>query len=260
MQRSSASSPSTSPQIQQQKLEDVAVTNSECLASHNENLTLPVPTCSPALPLSEGDELQKMLIPTVNIVPSTPIQSSPAASVLPSTEQDVMTERKNDILQHVKVGVKGIDHIQGYCELKDNHSEHEHNSPSSSQPIKSETFKQALRQSDNLGEKIVVKMTLEHIDDDQTYANTLKNTQQFPVVTRKFRQVPQQTSKENSTEDDPKAVLEDTAKAQIIGSPSSDKITELTGAKTIKTAKANADVCEQEIEVTVSATEDTVTK
>ena len=137
LQRSSASPPSTSPQIKQQKLEDENP-NPQSPASKHENLTLSMLRCSmtPLLPTSEKSELEKELIPTVNIVPSTPIQCT--ASMLPTKEEKgIMIEEKenNDSIKRDKVGLTldqwiAIDHIAGYCELKkDNHSEkeHEHN-------------------------------------------------------------------------------------------------------------------------------------
>lgn len=264
LQRSSASSPSTSHQKEEQKLGD-ANNNPQLPASQLENLTLSVLRGSPTPPPTSTDrqELAKVLIPLVNIVPSTPIQCSPTASVLPSAEQEAIMslEREINILKQSKVGSNAIISTEKCGEIKDSNSgkEQEHNISTSSQPPKHETFKQSPR-PDDMGRKMV-KMTLEHTDDDQICANNLKNTQQFPVVTRRFRQVPNQSSKENIAEEYPKGVLEDTVKAQVIVDPTtSEKEPEISAETTKRTAEDNDNVCEAEMDVAIISCEDITTQ
>ena len=110
-----------------------------------------------------------------------------------------------------------------------------------------------------MGRKMV-KMTLEHTDDDQICANNLKNTQQFPVVTRRFRQVPNQSSKEDIAEEYAKGVLEDTAKAQVIVDPTtSEKEPEFSAKITKRTAEDNDNVCDAEMDTAIIIHEDFTT-
>ena len=47
-----------------------------------------------------------------------------------------------------------------------------------------------------------VIMKIEHIDDNNTSATNIKATEKFPVVTRRFRQLPNQISKETTDDYD----------------------------------------------------------
>ena len=118
-------------------------------------------------------------------------------------------------------------------------------------------------EKDDNAAKVPVIMKLEHIDH-QTLSgvnmNLLPSTQQFPVVTRRFRQVPNQSSKEDIAEEYAKGVLEDTAKAQVIIDPTtSEKEPELSAKITKRTAEDNDNVCDAEMDVAIISHEDFTT-
>merc|ERR1719300_436668 len=85
-------------------------------------------------------------------------------------------------------------------------------------------------------------MKIEHIDDHNTGASKLKATEKFPVVTRRFRQLPNQISKE--TVDDASEQAQKLSSAQLNVAPALDLKSE-TGKNIKKTNASNEEAPEQ---------------
>ena len=64
-------------------------------------------------------------------------------------------------------------------------------------------------------------MTIEHINEDDSSAINLQASQQFPVVTRRFRQLPKHVYEEG-VEEVSKQALQDKSSAQLTVAPSSN--------------------------------------
>ena len=78
-----------------------------------------------------------------------------------------------------------------------------------------------------------VIMKIEHIDDNRNSATNLKATEKFPVVTRRFRQLPNQMSKETIEDDEVPKQAQKLPTAQLNIAPIHDLKCESEGTNDI---------------------------
>ena len=113
------------------------------------------------------------------------------------------------------------------CEQKCSKGEHETLNPSD--PLNNDKLNDPKCAS---GEADPVRITLERINEDESSALNLKASQQFPVVTRRFRQLQNQFSKE-LVEENPKKIQQDASNAELAVAPISELKCEISVMKPI---------------------------
>lgn len=249
----SSASPCTSLQLQAKQESENSSTHLQSPGSKNEKLQGSNPTSLIAILSSVNSDFVKDSIPTLNVIPSTPV---PSVSNNQSAEEQAVEEADTN-----EPGNNGKEELPiSVSNTTDNHC----SSPSSSRPQKPEKSTQPESGS---GELVAVRMTIEHINDNESSAMNLKASQQFPVVTRKFRQLPtrfrhleDQFSKEG-VEDISKHAHQDISNAQpITVAPISETKCEISDSEPIKnTPDAGASFCERQVDDTTELISNTPT-
>jgi len=150
-------------------------------------------------------------IPSVNIIPSSPIPARHQVSLSPCAEKDKSVEAETN--EELKL----INTLEQYIQKKRSAT----NNPNSHVEDASTDPKGGVKEfQSNAVDAAPMIMKIEHIDDNNTGASKLKATEKFPVVTRRFRQLPNQISKE--TEDDASKQAQKLASAQLNVAPVRD--------------------------------------
>ena len=244
--KSSESPRSTSPAKVKSGNEDNLKTPRQCLDVSYEQTTSPTVVQPPVLkPLNIGTELKHECIPKLNIIPSSPLPSN-------SNIQDLYAQTVENIeklIEIKKLNTRKDDNVKECLEnicVGDKNSQSKYlkpeelEIPTCSSPSKHDNPPDAQFIG---GEPVPVIMKIEHIDENKSSTLNLQSTQQFPVVTRRFRQLPGQCSKEG-VEEAPKQAQE-ISNAQSSIAPSPYKKCELSEKEPYKyIVDSGAEFCE----------------
>ena len=208
----------------------------------NQQATIPViQTISPSdISLEIG--LKEDVIPILNIIPSSPLPfvtntECPYEQAIENAEKQLtqLKDKKKQDNNNVRED-SSKDHSGGQNDANLNRSKlNELALATSNAPTQNDTPTKTHCVAS--GNPVPVIMKIEHINDDNP---NLKNTEQFPVVTRRFRQLPIQCSKENLEET--LRIAQDISNAQSNVTPSSDIKRELSESA----PDTGAEVCEQQ--------------
>ena len=183
-------------------------------------------------PLSIQTELTTD-IPSVNIIPSSPIPARHQVSLSPGAEKAENVE--DDANEELKL----INTLEQYIQKKRSAT----NNLNSKVDDASTDPKDGVKESQsNFVDPGPMIMKIEHIDDNYTGASKLKATEKFPVVTRRFRQLPNQISKD--TVDDASEQAQKLSSAQLNVAPVLDSKCE-TSKNDKKTNASNEEAPEQ---------------
>jgi len=157
----------------------------------NTEINTPILGHSLLAPLSIQTEL-KTDIPSVNIIPSSPIPARHPISYSPVSDKvDKTDPEPNEELELINT-------LEQYIQKKRSAT----NELNSAIGDVSKQSKDVIKEpQSNILEPGPVIMKIEHIDDNKINALNIKATEKFPVVTRRFRQLPNQISKETLDED-----------------------------------------------------------
>jgi len=143
-------------------------------------------------PLSIQTEI-KPDIPSVNIIPSSPIPTRHPVTYNPgSGKNDEAKAEQSDELKLISTLEQYIQRKRSTVNEPVLPISEKSNNPIDN--IKEPQF--------NPYQPGPVIMKIEHIDDNKNSATNLKATEKFPVVTRRFRQLPNQMSKETIEDDE----------------------------------------------------------
>lgn len=197
--KSSESPRSSSPAQVKSGNENTLKTPKQSLDVSNEQPTSPT-VVQPTVvkPLTLGTELKHEYIPKLNIIPSSPLPSN-------SNIQDIYAKTVENIEKLIEIKKSKIrkdDNVQESLEnmcVGDKNSQSKYpksdelENPTCNSPSKFDNPPKTQYIGDD---PVPVIMKIEHIDENMSGALHLQSTQQFPVVTRKFRQLPGQSSKE----------------------------------------------------------------
>ena len=183
-------------------------------------------------PLSIQTEL-KTDIPSVNIIPSSPIPARHQVSLSPGAD------KAENVEDGTNEELKLINTLEQYIQRKRSAT----NNLDSNVEDASTDPKDGVKQSQsNFVDPGPMIMKIEHIDDHNIGASKLKATEKFPVVTRRFRQLPNQISKE--TVDDASEQAQKLSSAQLNVAPVLDLKCE-TSKNIMKTNASNEEAPEQ---------------
>ena len=157
----------------------------------NPEINTPILSHSLLAPLSIQTE-HKTDIPSVNIIPSSPIPARHPISYSPVSDKVNKTDPEpNEELELINT-------LEQYIQKKRSAT----NELNAAIGEVSKQSKDVIKEpQSNILEPGPVIMKIEHIDDNKINALNIKATEKFPVVTRRFRQLPNQISKETLDED-----------------------------------------------------------
>lgn len=172
------------------------------------------PKISPALaPLIIETELKSDCIPSVNIIPSSPLPSRHQISC--NTGSETIDKIKPDNNEELKL----ITTLEKYIQQKRSAASEVVMPVSDVLNHSTDTIKEAQSSHAKPGPVI---MKIEHIDDNNTSATNIQATEQFPVVTRRFIQLPSKILKETTNDDDSPQQAQNLPNAQSNVAPDLD--------------------------------------
>jgi len=212
-----------------------------CLDINYEQTTPAKAEKTPSLkPLHIATELKNECIPKLNVIPSSPLPSN-------SNVEDLYTntvENIEKIIHDLKVK-EGLEKVT----VIDSNQQEKYSKPDELEIPTCNSQSKPDSPSETKctgGELVPVIMKIEHIDENKASALNLQSTQQFPVVTRRFRQLPRQCSTED-VEEAPKQAQE-ISNAQANIAPSPDRKCEISEIEPKKyTSDSGANFCELQV-------------
>ena len=140
-------------------------------------------------PINIVPELKHDSIPTLNIIPSSPLPSSlnPQEDTYESIAECIdKVQKKIDLL---KSGFKPISNRADNSDSQQAHSKPNKPESDNCSDPSNKLENQTETQAASVNETAPVIMKIEHINENESSASNLQASQQFPVVTRRFRQL-----------------------------------------------------------------------
>lgn len=161
----------------------------------------PIPTTS----LQLETQISNEAIPQLNVIPSSPLMSSQNAITSYESAIDNI-EKRLKVLKNKNSEYAVGEEIEDKVSIKDDNLKANILKTNEIETSDEETGSPIRTEKDVKAAKAPVIMKLEHIDHQTVSGvnmNLLPSTQQFPVVTRRFRQLPNKFPKEDDIKEAP---------------------------------------------------------